>query len=98
MKQKIEAIVKKICGTEGELHVVKNLLKDATTLEKMVIICSLVKFLVGSGRQKEVHERLLMLPRESISCAVEISRGFITKEARVSSLRRLEGVFFLGVN
>ena len=73
MKQKIETIVKKFCGTEGELHVVKNLLKDAATLEKLVIICSLVKFSVGSGRQTEVRERLLMLPRGSISFAIVIS-------------------------
>ena len=62
----------KFGGTKGELHVVTFLLENALILERLVISCSLDKFSGGLGRQKEVHDQL-MLSRRSRTSAIEFS-------------------------
>lgn len=68
--------IKEFGGTKGELHVVTFLLESALILERLVISCSLHKFSGGVGRQKEVHDQL-MLSRRSRTCAIEFSRAFL---------------------
>jgi hypothetical protein len=53
--------------------VVKFLLENALILERMDISCSLEKFSGGPGRQMEVRDQLLMLPRRSKKCAIDFS-------------------------
>ena len=64
--------IREFGGTKGELHVVTFLLENALILERLVISCSLDKFSGGVGRQKEVHDQL-MLSRRSRTCAIEFS-------------------------
>ncbi|KAF3956377.1 hypothetical protein CMV_018491 [Castanea mollissima] len=64
--------IREFGGTKGELHVVTFLLESALILERLVISCSLDKFSGGVGRQKEVHDQL-MLSRRSRTCAIEFS-------------------------
>lgn len=61
------------CGTDGELQVVMNLLKHAEILLQMDIICHHEKFSDGLARERDVLEKLQMLPRASTYCTINIS-------------------------
>ncbi|KAF6173055.1 hypothetical protein GIB67_038865 [Kingdonia uniflora] len=57
---------------EIDLSLVKYFLKNAKVLEKMTII-SLDYLSEDPGVKKEVHEQLLMLPKASMSCVIDLS-------------------------
>ncbi|KAK7343570.1 hypothetical protein VNO77_12397 [Canavalia gladiata] len=66
----------KICqfrGTDGELQVVKSLLKNAEILLRMDIVCHHEKFYGGSARERNVLKQLQMLPKASIYCTINFS-------------------------
>lgn len=65
--------ISQFCGTDGELQVVKSLLKHAEILLQMDIICHHEKFSGGLARERDVLEKLQMLPRASTYCTINIS-------------------------
>ena len=65
--------ISQFCGTDGELQVVKSLLKHAEILLQMDIICHHEKFSDGLARERDVLEKLQMLPRASTYCTINIS-------------------------
>ncbi|XP_027367353.1 F-box/LRR-repeat protein At3g26922-like [Abrus precatorius] len=61
------------CGTDGELQVMKSLLKNAEVLLRMDIICNHEKFSGGLGREKNVLKQIQMFPRTSVYCTINFS-------------------------
>ena len=58
------------CGTDGELQVVKSLLKNAETLLRMDIVCHHEEFYGGLARERNVLKQLQKLPKASKYCTI----------------------------
>ncbi|XP_020210138.1 F-box/LRR-repeat protein At3g59190 isoform X2 [Cajanus cajan] len=65
--------ISQFCGTDGELQVVKSLLKHAEILLQMDIICHHDKFCGGLERERDVLKQLQMLPRASTYCTISFA-------------------------
>ncbi|RDX62338.1 putative F-box protein, partial [Mucuna pruriens] len=65
--------VSQFCGTDGELQVVKSLLKHAEILLQMDIVCHHEKFSGGLERERDVLKQLQMLSRASTYCTITFS-------------------------
>ncbi|XP_057981546.1 putative F-box/FBD/LRR-repeat protein At5g22670 [Malania oleifera] len=62
-----------ICGSEHDLYVIKLLLESATVLEKFVVLLNPWELDMDFKKPQEIREQILLFPRASRKCVMEIS-------------------------